>query len=253
MRRKANVEQIHALVLDYDSGKTTPEDALTVWKGSLACTYTSWSHTPEKPRFRLIVPLSRAVSADECARVWTAASAKLAAAGQEIDQACKDPSRLWYLPCRRDEHFAAAIQDGESLDAEALLASATVSGTRTAKPSKATTARESFLTTVKERSRLEEVVQPGDSGWTRKSDDDWWCSSPLRSGDSTPSFHIEISKQRWYDFGLAEGGDPDPRGIGPRLQRVVRKRSSRAPGWLGRSPPSRSGSALFSSDGRLQA
>lgn len=122
IRKSENVEQVVALVFDFDAGTTTPEQALSVWKGCLACVHTSWSHTPEHPTFRLIVVLSRGVTADEHARCWRWGAAKITAAGQVIDDKCKDPGRLWFLPCRRDEHFVAMIQDGEPLDVSELLA-----------------------------------------------------------------------------------------------------------------------------------
>lgn len=34
-----------------------------------------------------------------------------------------------------------------------------------------------------------------------------WYQSPLRSGDSTPSFKVNRVKNLWYDHGLDEGGD----------------------------------------------
>lgn len=34
-----------------------------------------------------------------------------------------------------------------------------------------------------------------------------WYQSPLRTGDSTPSFKVNRAKNLWYDHGLDEGGD----------------------------------------------
>jgi DNA primase len=62
-----------------------------------------------------------------------------------------------------------------------------------------------FKDEVKTRTRLEDIIY---AQWDKKSSTDWWCSSPLRPGDSTPSFHIDLDKQVWKDFGLDEpGGD----------------------------------------------
>lgn len=65
-----------------------------------------------------------------------------------------------------------------------------------------------FRDEVKNRSRLEDIIQPP-NGWDKRKADDWYCSSPLRPGqDSTPSFHIDITQQVWKDFGLdGKGGD----------------------------------------------
>lgn len=34
-----------------------------------------------------------------------------------------------------------------------------------------------------------------------------WYSSPLRDGDSTPSFKVDTAKNLWFDHGLARGGN----------------------------------------------
>ena len=34
-----------------------------------------------------------------------------------------------------------------------------------------------------------------------------WYSSPLRSGDSSPSFKVDTVKNLWFDFGLGKGGN----------------------------------------------
>ena len=39
----------------------------------------------------------------------------------------------------------------------------------------------------------------------RKSGKDWWYCSPFRA-ENTPSFHVNLSKNIWYDFG-GQGGD----------------------------------------------
>jgi DNA primase len=64
---------------------------------------------------------------------------------------------------------------------------------------------ENFKQEVKVRSRLEDIIH---ADWERRSSTDWWCGSPLRPGDSDPSFHINPERQVWKDFGLGDkGGD----------------------------------------------
>ncbi len=36
---------------------------------------------------------------------------------------------------------------------------------------------------------------------------DFWYSSPIRSGDKTPSFKVDAHKNLWFDHGLAQGGN----------------------------------------------
>lgn len=34
-----------------------------------------------------------------------------------------------------------------------------------------------------------------------------WYSSPLREGDTTPSFKVDTEKNLWFDHGMARGGN----------------------------------------------
>ena len=34
-----------------------------------------------------------------------------------------------------------------------------------------------------------------------------WYSSPLREGDTTPSFKVDTDKNLWFDHGMARGGN----------------------------------------------
>ncbi|RFZ92938.1 DNA primase [Mucilaginibacter conchicola] len=41
----------------------------------------------------------------------------------------------------------------------------------------------------------------------KKNDTDWWYLSPLRN-EKTASFHVDLLRNEWYDFGLGAGGNP---------------------------------------------
>lgn len=41
----------------------------------------------------------------------------------------------------------------------------------------------------------------------RQDGKELWYSSPIRSGDETPSFKVDTVKNLWYDFGLGKGGN----------------------------------------------
>ena len=88
------VVAVSCLVLDYDDG-TDPEDALEPWQEHTVLLHTSWSHTASHPRFRLVLPLAEPVATSEWSGVWRWARDR--SVGQ-IDPACKDPSRLYFLP-----------------------------------------------------------------------------------------------------------------------------------------------------------
>lgn len=122
MRRKEGVERVGALGLDLDDG--TPLDRVVkVWGRWRGVVHTTWSSTAEHPRARVVLALSREVTAAEH-RVLVAWATRYAAQrGIEIDRAATDPSRLWFVPARSPSgDFAAHELAGEPLDVDATLA-----------------------------------------------------------------------------------------------------------------------------------
>jgi hypothetical protein len=117
VRCAAAVETVCCLVLDFDAGD--PDVALAAWAGTMAVLHSTWSHTPECPRFRLVVPLARPVPVDRWAAAWRWAAARSPGA----DPACKDPSRLYFRPALRsaDAAHLSTVQQGELLDVLALM------------------------------------------------------------------------------------------------------------------------------------
>ena len=122
-RRTSGTEWLYAVVLDFDHGATTMAMAAALWVGAYVFGYSSWSHTPENPRFRLVIVLARPVTAAEYAVLWAYVADKVRAAGQEIDEACKDSARLWFLYAPRTEHHTTLLQEGAPLDVDAVLQS----------------------------------------------------------------------------------------------------------------------------------
>lgn len=134
-RSKKNVDRIYCVVLDYDKGSTSLDDAADFWtcKAFLpfrksafttAClVHSSFSSTPEHPKFRVIMPLSRAVDAEEFTIIWGYVSKLAAEAGHQIDEACKDPSRLWFWPsCPEGETVLfSPCESGAPLDVRRIL------------------------------------------------------------------------------------------------------------------------------------
>lgn len=96
-RANDNVESVSAIVLDYDDG-TTPDDARGPWADWPSIIHSSWSNETDVPKFRLIIPLGRPVPAAAWRWVWAWASAR---AVGSIDRACKDASRMYFLPHKR--------------------------------------------------------------------------------------------------------------------------------------------------------
>lgn len=114
-RGNDNVDEVSCIVLDYDDG-TPVDDAVAPWTEWAFIVHTSWSHTAELAKFRLVVPLARPVPAKAWRWVWSWAASR--AAGK-IDGACKDASRLYFLPARRGEGpTMSRVQEGAFCDPE---------------------------------------------------------------------------------------------------------------------------------------
>jgi hypothetical protein len=114
-RGVGGVVALSCLVLDYDDG-TAPEVGRAPWMQWRHVWHTSWSHTPEAPRWRLVVPLAVDVEAEHWPAVWAWAAGRAAGV---VDRACKDPSRLWALHQARPDH-AQGYHAGGLLDVSHL-------------------------------------------------------------------------------------------------------------------------------------
>jgi len=121
-RRKAdNVLERSMLTLDADYSDGELWEMFTLTFDCAACIYSTHKHTPDKPRLRLVIPLSRAVDKDE----YEAVARKVAAAVNidAFDDTTFEPSRLMYFPSTpSDIDFYFDFQDGEWLDPDAILA-----------------------------------------------------------------------------------------------------------------------------------
>jgi hypothetical protein len=93
-RGSEGVSHISCLVLDYDQGVRIA-DAVALWQDWFHCVHTTWSHTPEHPKFRLILPLAVPVPAARWEALWLWAERQ--AAG-EIDPSMKGVAANYALP-----------------------------------------------------------------------------------------------------------------------------------------------------------
>ncbi len=93
-RGSENVTHVSCLVLDYDDG-TAIADASVTWSSWFHLVHTTWSHTPEHPKFRLIMPLAFPVPAEDWSKVWSWAEEH---ARFEIDPSMKSPAANYALP-----------------------------------------------------------------------------------------------------------------------------------------------------------
>lgn len=93
-RGSSGVLFVTCLVLDYDDG-TAPADALAPWLGWPLVAASTWSHSAQAPRFRVVLALEEPVPVEAWGRVWRWAAERSVG---EIDPACKDPARMYLLP-----------------------------------------------------------------------------------------------------------------------------------------------------------
>jgi len=124
-RAAANVGALSALVLDFDKlppGGLADIEGAAEGLGRAACWHTSWSHADQTPKGRLILPFATPCPVAQWPRVWGAGARWAAAAGLEVDTACRDPGRWYLLPGlpvdaepARWEAVAAGIVEGEPL------------------------------------------------------------------------------------------------------------------------------------------
>lgn len=120
-RNQANMYEAHLLVLDIDTG--LPLDDVKARLNSLeAAIHSSFSHTPEHPKWRVVMPLKEAIPASDLAKLFDHFQERF---GGELDASCgHDSARLYYLPacpCDAQELFHFEHMPGEWLDGRAVL------------------------------------------------------------------------------------------------------------------------------------
>lgn len=120
-RRTDSVMWRSMATLDIDYGTPEVWDDFTTLFGFAAMLYSTHKHTPEKPRFRLVFPLSRNTKPDEyeplCRRIADAVGIEL------FDTTTFQLPRLFYWPSTpRDGEFVFRVQDGPACDVDETLA-----------------------------------------------------------------------------------------------------------------------------------
>lgn len=121
-RRKADAVQSRSLLtLDADHLTMDLWESVPLLFEHAAAIYSTHSHTPEKPRERLIIPLSRPVTPDE----YEPIARKVAEIfGMNLfDDTTYQASRLMYWPsCPRDGEYIFEYQDEPFLNPDTILA-----------------------------------------------------------------------------------------------------------------------------------
>jgi len=120
---ETNITAVHAVVLDYDSKQVpvTVEAAREVWNGWEHVGYTTFQHVEDKPRFRVVLPLSRPVNTSEFRRIWAWVHDFAVKRGVPFDP-LSDPGRIYFIPTHRPNAVHHYWHNPEEpLDADFLL------------------------------------------------------------------------------------------------------------------------------------
>lgn len=119
-RIQENIDLAYLLVLDIDTGMSL-DDVKSRITGFEAVIHSSYSHTPEKPKWRVVLPLAAPIPAAQIGTVFDHFQEKFDGL---LDSSCgHDPARLYYLPsCPKDAEalFVHEHLEGELLDGAAL-------------------------------------------------------------------------------------------------------------------------------------
>ena len=113
----------HRSLVCLDADFATPGlwDAWTLLYGNAAAVYSTHKHTPEKPRLRLVIPLSRNVTPDEYQAIGRRIADTMGI--DQFDDTSYQPQRMMYWPsASRDGEYIFKHHDGPFLDPDTVLA-----------------------------------------------------------------------------------------------------------------------------------
>ncbi len=117
VRANKNVEKVTLALVDYDDG-TTIGQAQKLFSRFEYLLYTSFSHTRGHHRFRVVLPLKKAIAAEN----WECAWQHLAKLAPGLDESCKDLARIYYLPTHRSGATHLSLRnEGKLLDLPTTL------------------------------------------------------------------------------------------------------------------------------------
>ena len=134
-RAKDHVQEVFALVLDYDEGGEF-DQLVALWRDYYGLVYTTKSHgAPGKgDRARVVLPLATPVPRADYPRIWEWAAQRSAGTGIKADPQCKDASRYWYDPSLPPGGWRAEHLTGAAIVPETVLAQAPAPRLRVVRP-----------------------------------------------------------------------------------------------------------------------
>lgn len=121
-RRNGNVTCRSLITLDVDNANPGLRTAFELlYDGTAAVLYSTHSHTPDRQRLRLIIPLTRDVSEEEYPAVARMVASKLGIA--QFDPTTYQAARLMYWPSTpKDGEYVYETVEGQPLNPDSVLA-----------------------------------------------------------------------------------------------------------------------------------
>lgn len=148
------------VTLDADYAEPGDWDSFSCLHDLRCCVYSTHSHTPERPKLRWILPLSRAVTAEE----YVAIARKVAEwiGIERMDPLTYQPERLMFWPsCCQDGAYEFHEQTGDTLDADAVLREYGSDGAWRDVWRWPTSSREGAIVRREERQQADPLSKPG--------------------------------------------------------------------------------------------
>jgi hypothetical protein len=107
------------VAMDIDEYEDTFENTIETFKGHHFVCYSSASSSKEKPKFRIVFPLTKEVKADKIKHLWFAANKEYNSLG---DPQTKDLSRMYYVPAQYQNAYNFIFtHNGPHLDPDKLM------------------------------------------------------------------------------------------------------------------------------------
>ena len=120
--RRSDIRHRSLLCLDADFAAPGLWDDWLLFFGNAGAVYSTHKHTPEKPRLRLVVPLSRNVDPEEYQAIGRRVASTLGI--DQFDDTSYQPQRMMYWPSASiDGEYVFQYSDGPFLNPDEVLAS----------------------------------------------------------------------------------------------------------------------------------
>ena len=120
-RKKGHVVQRSMITLDADSPRPDLWEDFLMMYDCTALLYSTHSHKPGKPRYRIIIPLARPVTPDEYVPISLKIADNLGL--DNFDDTTYQPERLMFWASHsRDAEYIFETNDSEFLDPDGVLA-----------------------------------------------------------------------------------------------------------------------------------